>query len=237
MFDMQAPAIPFTTIRENRGRRLKLSVNRQGGVVVTVPPHTPQLMINRFVNQNVEWIIKQQATVSHAKVLPDDKILLFGNLYQLQSIYEPKKASGCRLSDSVLEINTLTPDLALSHKKVRQALDRFLRTTASHYILQRVPQWAAKMEIDYTKIQLREQRSRWGSCSSTGTLNFNWRLVHAPPAVVDYVIIHELAHRNEMNHSARFWRIVANFDPAHQEHRGWLKREGRWVFPTGGEAD
>lgn len=237
MFDMQPPAIPFTKVEEARGRRLKLSVNRKGEIVVKVPKHTPAIILNRFINQNLSWIIQQQAKVSSKKVLADDQILLFGKIYQMRVVYEIDKRSGCTVAGDQLVINAMTPDAQLSDSKVQLILTRFLRTSASHYILQRVPQWADKMKINYGKIQLRQQRSRWGSCSSSGTLNFNWRLAHAPPAVVDYVIIHELAHRQEMNHSLRFWQLVASFDPAYQRHRGWLKREGRMVIPAGTEAD
>ena len=237
MFDMHTPAIQFTAIEQSRGRRLKLHVNRKGEVIVKVPRHTPQLVINRFINQNIEWITTQQTAVLNAKVPPEDELLLFGKKYQVTATYDKDRRSGCRLVDDTVIINSLSPDVRLQNAKVQSTLSRFLRTTASHYILTRVPQWALKMDIQYHKIQLRQQRSRWGSCSSTGTLNFNWRLVHAPPAVVDYVIIHELAHRREMNHSARFWQLVAKYDPAYQQHRGWLKREGRWVMPDSSEAD
>jgi len=231
MFDMQTPSIPFTVVEESRGRRLKMSVNRQGEVIIKAPRSIPQMVINRFVNQHLDWIVKQQATISHAKVLPDDVVLLFGQKYQVVVVYEPEKSSGCTIMDEQLQINTLTPDRPLADRGVQKILTSFLRSSASHYVLQRLPYWAEKMDITYAKVQFREQKSRWGSCSSTGTLNFNWRLVHAPPVVVDYVIIHELAHRKEMNHSSRFWQLVAKYDPEYQRHRGWLKREGRWVFP------
>ncbi|MBP7876095.1 M48 family metallopeptidase [Candidatus Woesebacteria bacterium] len=237
MFDMQAPTISFETIEDARSKRLKLRINRQGTVVVTVPRHTPRIIINRFVNQNLSWIEQQKATVSHAKVLPEDQVLLFGKTFTIVVVYEKDLPSGCTIKGKQLEINTLTPNAKLADSKVQLILNRFLRTTASHYILQRTPVWGKKMEIQFQKIQLRQQQSRWGSCSSSGALNFNWRLVHVPPAVVDYVIIHELAHRVEMNHSARFWNIVAKYDPAYQQHRGWLKREGRWVFPDSLEAN
>jgi predicted metal-dependent hydrolase len=82
------------------------------------------------------------------------------------------------------------------------------------------------MDISFGSISLREQKSRWGSCSSLGNLNFNWRLAHHPPAVIDYVIIHELAHRLHMDHSSAFWSVVKKYDPEHLKHQGWLKRRG-----------
>ena len=78
----------------------------------------------------------------------------------------------------------------------------------------------------YTSITIRDQKTRWRSCSSRGTLSFNYRLVFAPPKVLDYVVVHELAHRREMNHSQRFWRIVAEILPDYQERRRKLREYG-----------
>jgi predicted metal-dependent hydrolase len=85
---------------------------------------------------------------------------------------------------------------------------------------------ATEMGITYGRVAIRDQKTRWGSCSRAGNLNFNWRLVLAPPAVLDYVVVHELAHRVELNHSARFWRVVARYCPAMNAHRTWLRTHG-----------
>lgn len=231
MFDLQTPEISYTIIEKLGTRRAKLRINRKGEVVVTVPARTPKMIVNRFVNQNMDWIVTQQAKLSIEKVLPDDQVYIFGKVYTAVVTSNPDTRVGCAITGDNLEINIAGSVKPLSHKEVQSTLSRFLRTVAAAYILKRTPQLADRMGIVYGKIQLREQKSRWGSCSSTGTLNFNWRLAHAPPAVVDYVIIHELAHRKEMNHSSRFWQIVAKYDPAYKQHQGWLKREGKWVFP------
>lgn len=111
-------------------------------------------------------------------------------------------------------------------KSQEKALERFLKSTAQVYVIKRTEQLAEKMNVTFKNITLREQSSRWGSCSSAGNLNFNWRLVHAEPNIIDYVIVHELAHRVHMDHSRSFWALVAKFDPEYQIHRGWLKRQG-----------
>ena len=87
--------------------------------------------------------------------------------------------------------------------------------------------WAAKMGVTYGTISIRQQATRWGSCSSGGNLNFNWRLLLMPERVMDYVIVHELAHRREMNHSAAFWQIVETYLPDYRERRQWLKVNGQ----------
>jgi len=80
------------------------------------------------------------------------------------------------------------------------------------------------MGIDYGKITIRDQDSRWGSCSSQGNLNFSWRLIKTPQEVLEYVIIHELAHIKHMDHSKQFWELVEQYDPLYREHRRWLRR-------------
>lgn len=102
-----------------------------------------------------------------------------------------------------------------------QAAKRIVPLRAAHF--------AAQMGVSYGRITIREQKTRWGSCSSKGNLNFNWKLVLMPPEVLDYVVVHELAHRIEMNHSARFWKIVESVLPDYQARRKQLKEWGRRV--------
>ena len=89
---------------------------------------------------------------------------------------------------------------------------------------------AAAHDVTVTRISIRNQRSRWGACSSTGSITLNWRLVLVPPSVREYVMIHELMHRRELNHSKRFWRHVAAACPHYQDARRWLRVEGRRLF-------
>ena len=92
---------------------------------------------------------------------------------------------------------------------------------------ERTAYFASRMGVTYGRITIREQKTRWGSCSSVGNLNFNWKLVLMPPEVLDYVVVHELAHRKEMNHSARFWRVVEEELPDYRERREKLRVLGR----------
>ena len=82
------------------------------------------------------------------------------------------------------------------------------------------------MNVTYGRIAVRDQKTRWGSCSAEGNLNFNWRLIFAPEGVLDYVVVHELAHRKEMNHSARFWGVVESYMPEYKKNQAWLKENG-----------
>ena len=93
--------------------------------------------------------------------------------------------------------------------------------------------YARKMDVTYGRITIREQKTRWGSCTGEGNLNFNWRLIFAPEKVLDYVVVHELAHRKEMNHSARFYAEVLRVFPDYPQWHRWLKETGSLYLPGG----
>lgn len=94
----------------------------------------------------------------------------------------------------------------------------------------KVSYYASVMGVTYGRISIREQKTRWGSCSSKGNLNFNWRLIFAPEAVLDYIVIHELAHRKEMNHSPAFYRIIASVMPDYKKQQNWLRDHGQELW-------
>lgn len=107
---------------------------------------------------------------------------------------------------------------------------RALAKEAVSYIPARVSFFAEEIGVDYGRITIRNQRSRWGSCSSGGNLNFNCLLMLTPPEIIDYVVVHELCHRLEMNHSPRFWAEVESIIPAYKKHRKWLKTNGERIL-------
>lgn len=101
-----------------------------------------------------------------------------------------------------------------------------LAQEAAQYLPQRVAHFAPKIGVTYGRITIRAQHTRWGSCSSKGNLNFNCLLMHMPPEVIDYIVVHELCHRKEMNHSPKFWAEVAKILPNYKEQKHWLKQNG-----------
>jgi predicted metal-dependent hydrolase len=118
------------------------------------------------------------------------------------------------------------PQLALEHMTEREG-----RTRARALVHELVGHEAPRLDVTVGKIVIRDQRTRWGSCSSRGTLSFNWRLVLAPLEVAEYVVVHELCHLREPNHSSRFWQLVAAARPGYREQRRWLADHG-WELQT-----
>ena len=106
------------------------------------------------------------------------------------------------------------------------ALEVQYRKEARRRITERAAYFAEKMGVDYGRIAIKAAKTRWGSCSAQGNLNFHWKLILMPPAILDYVVVHELAHRIEMNHSPRFWTQVERILPDYRERRRWLKENG-----------
>lgn len=111
--------------------------------------------------------------------------------------------------------------------KRMEVMDRRYRQAARDYFTKRCAYYRQFTGGCYTRITIRDQKTRWGSCSSTGTLSFNYRLMFAPPRVLDYVVVHELCHLTHMNHSRDFWNLVASVMPDYKQYRTWLKEHGQ----------
>lgn len=131
------------------------------------------------------------------------------------------------IADGVLKLRQVKPHSPQKEKSPAQKrLETIYRNGAKEYIPKRASHFAHMLGVSYGTITIRDQKTRWGSCSSKGNLSFNWRLILAPPQVLDYVVVHELCHRKEMNHSKQFWELVESVMPDYAVHRKWLKDNG-----------
>ncbi len=203
-----------------------MRVEPDGTVLVTTPRFTPKKIISRFVKEHQDWITAEKNRhQSKPQPITQDEVLIFGKKYTKVLRYSNQVPVGIKIVGDKLILNP-TEISSVWGRSENNLLKNYLKHTAERYILPRTAQFGEKMDIAYGAITLREQKTRWGSCSSKGNLNFNWRLVHYLPEIIDYVIIHELAHRQHMNHSRQFWQLVATHDPAYRVHRGFLKRQG-----------
>lgn len=223
------PGIDYEHRISNRARRLTLRVGADGKILVTTPRFTPKFAIKKFISSHLDWIkAEQKKNLTKPRPVTDKEVQIFGKKYQKILDYSSDRAIGVSIRDDKLYLNP-TSEKKTWGKSEDKLLNNYLKHSAERYILTRLTQLSKKMGITYNAITLREQKTRWGSCSSKGNLNFNWRLVHYEPEIIDYVIIHELSHREQMNHSVRFWQLVAKYDPAYKKHRGFLKRQGAAV--------
>jgi predicted metal-dependent hydrolase len=217
-------SIPYKIRVSTRARRLRITVSTSG-VTVTLPKGVPQREAERFLQQNAVWLnaqLERTARLTKPSALPADVMLWHGEAVQLQRIEEADRKSRVRVEAAKGRLCVYMP--AGSKASTRLAAEAWMRTNSRAEIEQVVLEQARRMKAKPKAISIRDQRTRWGSCSSQGNLAFNWRLVMAPPGVLQYVVVHELAHIFELNHSKDFWDIVARYFPDYKKARTWLRK-------------
>jgi predicted metal-dependent hydrolase len=219
--------MPIAIDRLVRSRRktIAIVVEPGGRLTVRAPLRMTDAHIRKFVDAHSDWIIKTQAKARKnapppAREFTDgEKFLFLGKLFPLLIVPRQRPA---------LTFDGETFRLAKSAlPKARETFVRWYQAQAGMFLLERVLFNARKHGFHYEKIRISSARTRWGSCSSKGTLSFTWRLVMAPPEVVDYVVVHELVHTQIRNHSKTFWARVAELMPAYKTHVRWLKQNGK----------
>jgi predicted metal-dependent hydrolase len=215
--------LQFTLKASRRVKRIALNV-RPDGVVLTHPWRMDPAHALKFLRERADWVFEQieriGATV-RKNTLPPGSILLRGVLTPLRIT----RAGAGRRVNGMLNPDELHLQIPVD-APLQACVDAWLKAQARGDIAAVVRKRAREMNLQPASITLRDARTRWGSCSSAGTISFNWRLVQAPPEVLDYIVVHELAHLQEFNHSKAFWSLVARFCPDYKRHMAWLKREG-----------
>lgn len=222
--NLSGKAIPYKIRVSTRARRLRITVS-SSGVTVTLPKGIPQREAEHFIREHADWVLVQMektAKLVKPSSLPADVILWHGVATQMQRIEEPGRKAHMKAETANGRLLIFLP--AGSKISTRNAAESWLRAESRAEIEQVVIEQARRMGARPKAVSIRDQRTRWGSCSNNGNLSFNWRLVMAPPAVMQYVVIHELAHLFEPNHSKDFWAVVAKYFPDYKKARSWLRK-------------
>jgi predicted metal-dependent hydrolase len=213
--------IPLVIVRNLRARRYLLRLRPDGSARVTIPRHGSAAEGRRFAERHIEWLAGQleklaaQPTTAQSWQIGTD-LLFRGELVKIEAdINNP--ATAIRFGDVILPVPDINADLRLR-------MTKHLWRLAIKELPPRTLELATAQQVAVHRVTVRNQRSRWGSCSRRGTISLNWRLIQTPPFVRDYIILHELMHRRQMNHSPRFWQEVARACPDYQTAEKWLKR-------------
>jgi predicted metal-dependent hydrolase len=209
--------IPYTIRRSDRARRVRVTVDAVDGVEVVLPRRARERDAEAAMRELRPWVEKRLAALDRAREeagAPPGHVPYLGE--HLRLVPEPGRTRVHRRGDTLL---------VPAHDAL-PALERWYRRVAKTEIAPRVEQAVAEAGVDYERLSIRGQRTRWGSCSSTGTLSFNWRLLLAPEDVLDYVVWHEVCHLKVPDHSKRFWREVERHFPGYREQERWLRRYG-----------
>ena len=219
--------ITYTVKRSLRAKRVRLEVRRQMGLTVVVPHSYKIGQLARLLESKERWISSNLARCSHFQSLSAGEELSSGDTvpYLGRDLELVKRGNHSGVGSVTLEGNTLAVRPGLFKNGILElALERWYRTEAAKLINEKADKLSSQMGISYKRIVIRGQKTRWGSCSHKKNLSFNWKLIMAPEPVIDYVIIHELTHLKEMNHSKRFWELVAQYCPRWREYKKWLKQ-------------
>jgi predicted metal-dependent hydrolase len=215
--------VPLLMVRHRRARRYLLRVRSDGTARVTIPRNGTASGALQFAQRNRDWLERQLA---RAALLPSSssawrvggQIWFRGELLSLQA-FKPGQ----------VQFGTETVKVPDSQADLRPVLERYLRRLATQELPAKVMHHAAVNGLKVARVTVRNQKSRWGSCSSTGTLSLNWRLIQTPQFVCDYIILHELAHLRHMNHSTKFWREVESLCPDYPRAKKWLREHRQFL--------
>jgi predicted metal-dependent hydrolase len=209
--------VEYVVARSARARRVRVSVEGDGAVRVTLPKRAPARAAAEAVRELAPWIERRRRALARAAAEVDrtpGTVPYLGCELQLRA--EPGRERAHRRGDVLL-----VP--AGDH---RPALERWYRRAARAEIAPRLDAAVARAGTAYEGLTIRSQRTRWASCSSSAAMSFNWRLLLAPEAVLDYVVEHEVCHLEVLDHSPRFWALLESRVPDWREHSGWLRRYG-----------
>ncbi len=211
------PEVEITLRRSTRARRLSLRVSRvDGAVTLTVPARMREGTALDFLAQQEDWLRRALAARAPVTVVGlGARVPVEGRMLTVA----PGSGRAVRVEGDHL----LVPGAAAG---AAARVAGFLKALARDRLAAACDRHAAALGRRYATLTLRDTRSRWGSCGTTGKLMFSWRLVMAPPEVLDYVAAHEIAHLAEMNHSPAFWAVTARLCPGHAACRRWLRTQG-----------
>ncbi len=218
----------YEIIKSQRRRRSSaIKVTPDGKVKVYIPGYLAIEAGVRMVNEKRAWIEKMLLKIKSnpqrkLNYINDEPHLFFGKTYLLQIIPSAyRNRAAVRVSDQHIRVSA--PMAATSPSAIRNYLTAWYLSQGKDIITKRVSYFASKLGVEFHRITLKRVSSIWGSCSHKGNLNFNRKLVMAPPEIVDYVVLHEVCHLVYHNHSNKFWHLVSSLDPQYTAHQKWLK--------------
>ena len=234
MLRVDGEDIPISLRRNPRARRYTLRVRTaERDVVLTMPPRGSAREAFAFAQRYREWITHRLARLP--KAIPFEPGALIPLRGEPHRLVHRMNARGTVW----IEATPAGPLLCVAGESAHlsRRLHDFLKREARRDLTEASRRYAAGLNVSIGRITLRDTASRWGSCSSSGALSYSWRLIFAPPFVLDYLAAHEIAHRREMNHGPRFWKAVDMLYPGRERAERWLKMHGPELHRYGVEAD
>lgn len=231
-FQYDTEKIKFAIIKSNR-KSLSIAIQPDGNLLVKAPFFMSDSEILKWVKTKTGWIVRQRAKILEQqemtqpkKYVTGEKFWYLGQEYELEVRISAGRAGMVGVAENKIILFSKTADEA----EVQKILTDWFVKQAKAVIPKRVRFWAEQIGESYGNVTVKNQRKRWGSCSSVRNLNFNRRLIMAPEAVMDYVVVHELCHLRHMNHSKEFWNEVEKILPDYKICKKWLEKNGGLLY-------
>ena len=206
----------------------------QRSIQLTVPKRTHPFQADAFVTKHIDWLQEQIEDIPLPRPFADKAEIMFRGEPCLLVFTGNEKVRRNKIR-LVEEQSGLVIYVEGSKEKASALLLGWLKQQARLELQNRCEYHANNLGVSFKRLAIRDQTSRWGSCSTTGTLSFSWRLILAPKVVLDYVAAHEVSHIREMNHSASFWALVLQTMPEMEKGRSWLSKKGTILHSYGAE--
>lgn len=214
-------SVPLLFVHNPKARRYLLRLRPDGVARVTVPRRGSISTAREFVGKNIRWLEQQIQRREHQPKVTNEWKLGTEIYFRGEPIkIEAGTVGQIRFGPELLTVSDMSVDL-------RPAIQKHLRKIATNELPARVVELVAIHDIQISRVTVRNQKSRWGSCSKRGTISLNWRLIQTPNFVRDYIILHELAHRKQMNHADKFWQAVERLCPDYLAAERWLKMNAK----------
>lgn len=216
---------PIVIRRSKLARNVKLSVAANGALRISMPFYAPLFLAKRLVNSSRTSLREMQATRHITKL---HNMMQIGKSHRLSIREGSRIAAQYNRSDRIIQLTVpegISPDNVAVMSAATPIISDALRREAKSYLPKRLAHLAAHHDFTYEKVRFSHASTRWGSCSSNGTISLNIALMRLDFPLIDYVLLHELCHTREMNHSPQFWQLVEQCDPEHKLHRKLLKAE------------
>ena len=207
------------TTRRSKSISLKI---RNGELEVSCPYYTSEIYLKNLLERKKEWINKNidRSRKNHKKIDQISKGFITYKGLVLKLIYEKSDFEGITVEDNVLKI------LYSDESKSKKLIIEWLKLQANNFLRARLSFLSKRISIEFNSLTIKSYTARWGSCNIKGDIFLNWKLIMLPESVIDYVLIHELAHINVPNHSREFWKLVKKKDPNYCKNKRWLKDNG-----------
>lgn len=224
----------YFSLRRTGRKTIGIFVDRNGEVKVHAPIGASEKQVCEAVRRKSDWIIKKVHEVTERNACPVCKQFVSGEKFTClgKELTFQIEERDLDKPDVFVQENTMAVYLPYglygeSRKQaIKEAVTKWYRQYFAEFAKERIDRYSLRLKAASRRVVVKDQKTRWGSCSKRGNINLNWRLVMAPVDVVDYVVVHELCHLRVMNHSRDFWNLVASILPDFQESRKWLKSNG-----------